>query len=214
MTNNTSNVQTHRYERVAFFRKMSASLGILRSVGVGAPTFNRIAGRGGRAARIEALASLSINVVTLLAMHFLRRPLLAVLSLSVSIVAPLIAAPVLPEVHTAVDAQIAAHEIAGAVTVVLSPTSTLHLDAQGFADLEKKTPMSTDNVFWIASMTKPVTAVAIMMLVEEGKISLDDAASKFVPELGAMKNKDGSSPKTITVKTPPHPHGRLAREHA
>jgi CubicO group peptidase (beta-lactamase class C family) len=60
--------------------------------------------------------------------------------------------------------------------------------------------MAENTVFWIASMTKPVTGVAVMMLADEGKLSVDDPASKYLPELGGMKNKDGSPAKTITIK--------------
>lgn len=53
----------------------------------------------------------------------------------------------------------------------------------GFADLETKRAMQADDLFWIASMTKPFTAVAVMMLVDEGKLSLDDPVEHYIPAL-------------------------------
>ena len=58
----------------------------------------------------------------------------------------------------------------------------IHLEAVGMADREAGTPMQTDTIFRIASMTKPITSVAVMMLWEEGKIGLDDPVSKYIPE--------------------------------
>jgi CubicO group peptidase (beta-lactamase class C family) len=75
-----------------------------------------------------------------------------------------------------------AHILAGAVTLVATENKILDLEAVGFADLKTKTPMRTDDVFWIASMTKPMTATAVMMLVDEGKIRLNDPVEKYLPE--------------------------------
>jgi len=58
----------------------------------------------------------------------------------------------------------------------------IHLKAVGMADREEKKPMRTDSIFRIASMTKPVTSVAIMMLYDQGKLGLDDPVSKYIPE--------------------------------
>src|SRR6185369_11571057 len=53
----------------------------------------------------------------------------------------------------------------------------------GFADVEAQKPMSEDAVFWIASMSKMFAGASIMMLVDEGKVSLDDPVTKFIPQL-------------------------------
>jgi CubicO group peptidase (beta-lactamase class C family) len=107
----------------------------------------------------------------------------------------------LPGVHEAVAPFLERKEAAGLVTVVVTPEKVVHVEAQGWADVERKAEMKADDVFWIASMTKPVTAVAVLMLADEGKLSVDDPASKYVPELGAMKNADGSPLATpITIK--------------
>src|ERR1700687_1783515 len=72
--------------------------------------------------------------------------------------------------------------LAGAVTLVADKEKVLSLEAVGFADLTAKKPMKTDSMFWIASQAKPATAAALMMLVDEGKVKLDDPVEKFLPE--------------------------------
>ncbi len=92
-------------------------------------------------------------------------------------------------------------EVAGAVTLVVTPGKVAHLKAVGSADVAKGTAMKTDAIFWIASMTKPVTATAIMMLQDEGKLSVDDPAVKYLPEFAQLKMKDGSAPpEPITLR--------------
>jgi CubicO group peptidase (beta-lactamase class C family) len=86
---------------------------------------------------------------------------------------------------------IKANEVPGAVTVVATRDSVLRMDAQGWADPEHKSFMRVDSIFWIASMSKPITASAVLMLMEEGKLSLDDPISKYIPELGGLKTVDG-----------------------
>jgi CubicO group peptidase (beta-lactamase class C family) len=58
----------------------------------------------------------------------------------------------------------------------------VHSTVQGFADLERKVPVKDDTIFRIYSMTKPITSVAFMMLVEEGKVALDEPVHKYIPE--------------------------------
>jgi CubicO group peptidase (beta-lactamase class C family) len=90
-------------------------------------------------------------------------------------------------------------EIAGAVTLVASRDEVLHLAANGQADIATHAPMREDSIFWIASMTKPVTAVAILMLQEEGKLSVDDPVAKYLPELADVKTTNGT-PGNLTLK--------------
>ena len=73
-------------------------------------------------------------------------------------------------------------ELAGAVALVASKEKVLAVTAVGFADIEAKRPMQEDSVFWIASQSKGITAAAVMMLVDEGKLSLDDPVEKYLPE--------------------------------
>jgi len=74
-------------------------------------------------------------------------------------------------------------ELAGVVTLTSRGGRIVQADAIGWSDLETRAPMRMDTLFRIASMTKPVTSVAAMMLVEEGRIALDDPISRWVPEL-------------------------------
>src|SRR5438874_9964244 len=85
-------------------------------------------------------------------------------------------------------------EVAGTVTLVARHGRIVHLEAQGFMDLESRKPMRTDTVFRMASMTKPITSVAVMMLMEEGKYLLTDPVSKFIPEF--------QNPKVLVVNHP------------
>ena len=77
-------------------------------------------------------------------------------------------------------------DVAGAVTLVARRGRIAHFEAQGFADIESRTPMRTDNIFRLASMSKPITVVAIMMLVEEGAVRLADPVARFIPEFAAL----------------------------
>jgi CubicO group peptidase (beta-lactamase class C family) len=82
----------------------------------------------------------------------------------------------------------------GAVIGIVRDDKVAYLQAVGTQDRAKAVPMKTDSIFWIASMTKPVTAVAAMMLVDEGKLDLEAPVAKYLPELGGMK-VDGAPPK-------------------
>src|SRR5262245_65356111 len=88
-----------------------------------------------------------------------------------------------------------AKTFSGAVTLVARNGRIAHFEAQGLMDLESKKPMQKDAIFRIMSMTKPVVGVAVLMLVEEGKIRLTDPVTKFIPELQGMSatvlNTDG-----------------------
>jgi CubicO group peptidase (beta-lactamase class C family) len=92
-----------------------------------------------------------------------------------------------------------AREVAGVVTLVATPDRVVHLDATGQADLAAGRPMRPDSIFWIASMTKPVTATAVLMLQDEGKLSVEDPVEKYLPEFSQLKAKDGS-PARVTIR--------------
>ena len=75
----------------------------------------------------------------------------------------------------------------------------MHSAVQGFADLERKAPVKDDTIFRIYSMTKPITSVAFMMLVEEGRVALDEPVHKYIPEwknLGVFQA--GTAPAFLT----------------
>ncbi len=72
--------------------------------------------------------------------------------------------------------------LAGAVTLVADKDKVLAFDTVGYEDTATKKPMAKDSLFWIASMSKPMTTTAFMMLVDEGKVKLDDPVEKYLPE--------------------------------
>src|SRR5262245_6971223 len=109
------------------------------------------------------------------------------------------------EVKSRMQSFVDSGEIAGAVTVIGRSGGVLSHEAIGYRDLESRTPMAKDSLFRIASMTKPVTALGIMLLAEEGKLSVDDPVEKHLSEfrgqmLVATKNNDA-----VTLKKPSRP---------
>lgn len=90
-------------------------------------------------------------------------------------------------------------EISGAVTLVATREGVAHVEAVGRADVQADMAMRPDTVFWIASMTKPITATAVLMLQEEGKLSVDDPVAKFLPELANLKTPSGN-PANLTLR--------------
>lgn len=100
-----------------------------------------------------------------------------------------------------------AHELSGVVTLVADREGIIHLSAIGQRDIERDLPMETDTVFWVASLTKLVTAVAVMMLQEDGKLSIDDPASKYVPEFSSLKTPSGRAAKPTLRQMLTHTSG-------
>jgi CubicO group peptidase (beta-lactamase class C family) len=88
----------------------------------------------------------------------------------------------LQRIAAAVDESIKSQQIAGAVTMVVRHGKVAWLKPQGMIDREAGKAMPADAIFRICSMTKPITSVAVMMLYEEGKFSLEDPISKYLPE--------------------------------
>ncbi len=96
-----------------------------------------------------------------------------------------------PAIQKAMADFITAREISGAVTLVADGQNIFHLSADGLADIENQTPMALNSIFWIALMTKPVTGTAVMMMQEEGKLSVDDPVSnKAVGALASAGESD------------------------
>lgn len=97
------------------------------------------------------------------------------------------------------------HTLAGAVTLVADKDKILSLDAVGWADIGERKPMATDDLFWIASQSKPITATALMMLVDEGKVNISDPVEKYLPEFrGQMVIAEHDDNHTL-LKKPAHP---------
>jgi CubicO group peptidase (beta-lactamase class C family) len=88
--------------------------------------------------------------------------------------------------------------LAGAVVLVANKDKVLTVESIGWADIAAKLMMPIDALFWIASMSKPITAAALMMLVDEGKVKLDDPVEKYIPEFKNMQVPDEKPEKGKT----------------
>ena len=104
----------------------------------------------------------------------------------------------LQRIHEMVMRHVDAHDISGAVTIVARKGRVVHHEAHGLMDIESNKPMTKDALFRLASTSKPVTAAAVMILLEEGKLKLTDPVSKFIPEFRDSK-------VAIEYKRPPVP---------
>jgi CubicO group peptidase (beta-lactamase class C family) len=111
--------------------------------------------------------------------------------------APAIAAKLQPFVDS--------HTLAGAVTLVATPEKVLSLEAVGYSDVAAKTPMKVDDLFWIASMNKAMTAAGLMVLVDEGKVKLDDPVEKYLPEFRDQMVVAEKDTRLVVLKKPTHP---------
>lgn len=108
------------------------------------------------------------------------------------------AAPKLPGIGAAMQTAVDAREVSGAVTVVVTRDGLVHCEATGLADLARNEPMRPDTVFWIASMTKPVTGAALLMLQDEGKLKVTDPVTKHLPAFANLKTPSGQ-PANLTI---------------
>jgi len=88
----------------------------------------------------------------------------------------------LDRINTLIDDYVEDQQISGAVTMVARHGKIAHVEARGWMDKEQNRPMRRDAIFRMASMSKPVTGVAILILMEEGRLRLSDPVSKFIPE--------------------------------
>jgi CubicO group peptidase (beta-lactamase class C family) len=108
-------------------------------------------------------------------------------------------------IEAALQPFVESHALAGAVTLVADKNKILSLDAVGYADVAAKTPLRTNALFWIASQSKPITAAALMILVDEGKVRLGDPVEKYLPEfkeqrLAGEPGKLVKPQQTVTVR--------------
>jgi CubicO group peptidase (beta-lactamase class C family) len=98
------------------------------------------------------------------------------------------------------ETQVAEGALPGALTLIWRHGQLAYKSMLGAIDLARATPMREDAIFRLYSMTKPVTAVALLMLLEEGRIALDDQVARFIPQFANLKLADGSPiPRAITV---------------
>lgn len=115
--------------------------------------------------------------------------------------APENAGPLSASVQPFIDRQ----ELAGAVMLVADRSKVLAVEAAGWADVAARKPMRPDSIFWIASQSKPITASALMILVDEGKISLDDPVEKYLPEFHGQMFVAEKDDEHKLLRKPPHP---------
>jgi len=108
-------------------------------------------------------------------------------------------------IATAVRPFVDSNTLAGAVMLVASKDKVLSLEAVGWADIAAREPMKTDALFWIASQSKPMTAAALMMLVDEGKVNLDDPVEKYLPELKGQILAVERDADHVLLRKPAHP---------
>ena len=108
----------------------------------------------------------------------------------------------LGEVRRRMQAFVDDKSIAGAVTLIARNGQIAAVDAVGQADIANAKPMKPDTMFWIASMTKPITATAIMILRDEGKLSIDDPVEKHLPEFKNQWLIGNKSQDVLTLKRP------------
>lgn len=128
-------------------------------------------------------------------------PLSACLLFSLSL--PLVAEvkPAAKSIRESMEAFVQDGSLSGAVTLLYHDGKVVSEETVGLQDIASKTPMTKDSLFWIASMTKPITALAVMMLQDEGKLDLNDPVEKHLPEFkNQMLIKEKTAEQTVLVK--------------
>jgi CubicO group peptidase (beta-lactamase class C family) len=106
----------------------------------------------------------------------------------------------LGRLHAGMQGLVDRKEAGGIVTLIARDGKVVDVHATGFQDVANKTPMRTDTLFRIASMTKPVTSVAVMMLYEEGKLLLSDPVSKFIPAFKSSRVLEGGGETPVAAR--------------
>ena len=115
----------------------------------------------------------------------------------------------LARLGAAMKAGVEQGEIPGAVVLVARKGNVVYFESFGFRDREAKAPMGRDSIFRMHSMTKPIVSVAAMILVEEGRLTLADPVSSYLPEFKDVKvgveRKDASGKVELVLETPRRP---------
>jgi len=115
----------------------------------------------------------------------------------------------LERITKAFQAYVDNNELPGAVVLIARNEKVAYFKAVGFRDRERKVPMTGDSIFRIASMTKPITTVAAMTLVEEGKLDLGAPVSKYLPEFKDLQvNVERKELVTGKIETATEPQKR------
>jgi CubicO group peptidase (beta-lactamase class C family) len=111
---------------------------------------------------------------------------------------------VLSEIPQRMKSFVDKQTVSGAVTLVSHGADIVEFDATGMADIEAGHPMRKDSIFQIMSMTKPVTAIGIMMLAEQGKLALRDPVEQYLPEFHDVRVATTVGPDADRLKIPNH----------
>ena len=114
------------------------------------------------------------------------------------------AGPAVNRVTAVLQPYVDRQALAGAVTLVADKHGILGVDAVGFADVAARQPMRTDNLFWIASQSKSMTAAALMILVDRGRVKVDDPVAKYLPEFACQRLAAREGGKDV-LRQPAHP---------
>jgi CubicO group peptidase (beta-lactamase class C family) len=105
----------------------------------------------------------------------------------------------LARIRPAMQRYVDAKQLAGVQTLIYRRGAIVHQECVGMADIAAHKPMTADAIFRIYSMTKPITSVAVLMLLEEGRLRLDDPLSRYVPAFKAMKVLDATPGSGVTL---------------
>ena len=109
--------------------------------------------------------------------------------------------PLAPILQGFVDHKI----VSGVVVLVADKDKVLDLESAGFSSLKTQAPMQDNSLFWIASMTKSVTGALFMMLVDEGKVKIDDPVEKYLPEFKGQMVIAEQDESHVLLRKPKHP---------
>jgi len=113
------------------------------------------------------------------------RTLIALASLVVAV--PALPQPATPRLDAFLRARVEAGDVPAVVAIVVDREATLYTGAFGKANVAQNRPVQADSIFRIASMTKPITSLAVMMLYDEGRLGLDDPVTKYLPEFSTAR---------------------------
>jgi CubicO group peptidase (beta-lactamase class C family) len=119
-------------------------------------------------------------------------------------IALIVLLPATAQLPKAMERFIAEKTVSGTVTLVAKGDKIVEFDALGMADIEAGRKMEKDTIFQIMSMTKPVTAVGIMMLAEEGKLALRDPVEQYLPEFRGQQVVSNIGPDAARLRMPDH----------
>ncbi|MEQ1608031.1 MAG: serine hydrolase domain-containing protein [Hyphomonadaceae bacterium] len=130
----------------------------------------------------------------------------AIVAVAISIALPIAVAgaqPATAPIDNALRSAVERGEVPGVVALVTNREGVLYQGAFGVAHVDTKRPMAVDSMFRIASMTKAITSLALMQLVEQGKLTIEDPVEKFLPEMAGLKVFESFDPATGAYKLRP-----------